>query len=281
MVTAGGVVKLLDFGLAGIDPGSLPKGESIATETVAAMPKTMEGTIVGTYSYMSPEQAQGLKLDARSDIFSFGSLLYEMLTGERAFRGETPISTLAAVLNHEPKPLGMWTRTCHPGCSGSSGGACGKTLSAGFSMPRIFEWNWRRLRETRSSGSAIEAPVLHRRVPAYRAWMAIAIAGTLIAGIAIGSILRRRPPPFQGPKLTRATYDAGLTCDSALSPDGKLLAYASDRAGKGNLDIWVQPVNGGDAVQLTRDEADESEPSFRPTARSWYTGPNRMAEEST
>ena len=67
-----------------------------------------------------------------------------------------------------------------------------------------------------------------------------------------------------GPKLTRATYDAGLTCDSALSPDGKLLAYASDRAGKGNLDIWVQPVNGGDAVQLTRDEADESEPSFSP-----------------
>ncbi len=71
-----------------------------------AAPKTDEGTIVGTPSYMSPEQVEGKKLDARSDVFSFGSVLYEMSTGRRAFQGETKLSTLSAILQGEPKPAG-------------------------------------------------------------------------------------------------------------------------------------------------------------------------------
>ena len=67
--------------------------------------QTEEGTIVGTVSYMSPEQAEGKKVDARSDIFSFGSVLYEMVTGQKAFQGDSKMSTLAAILNQEPKPI--------------------------------------------------------------------------------------------------------------------------------------------------------------------------------
>ena len=101
MVAEGGQVKVLDFGLAKI---MRPEPEMSATVTALAG-HTMAGTVVGTAAYMSPEQAEGRPVDARSDIFSFGSMLYEMLTGRKAFRGDSPITTMAAVLGSEPEPL--------------------------------------------------------------------------------------------------------------------------------------------------------------------------------
>jgi serine/threonine-protein kinase len=99
LVTKSGV-KVLDFGLAKMEEP--PPGEEESTRTVN--PRTEEGTIVGTTAYMSPEQAEGKPVDARSDIFSFGAVLYEMLTGRRAFRGDTKLSVLSAILKEEPEP---------------------------------------------------------------------------------------------------------------------------------------------------------------------------------
>src|SRR5580765_7182634 len=101
MVTDDGLVKVLDFGLAKLTEVS--NSEEASTRTLRH--ETDEGTIVGTVSYMSPEQAEGKKVDARSDIFSFGSVLYEMATGRQAFHGDSKMSTLAAILNQEPKPI--------------------------------------------------------------------------------------------------------------------------------------------------------------------------------
>lgn len=122
MVPDGGPVKILDFGLATF---AAPAGVTDDGTTLSTGPLTAEGMVVGTISYMSPEQAQGKPEDSRSDIFSFGSMLYEMLAGRPAFKEDSTTGTLAAILHNDPKPLHPTYRNRY--CA-SSPGVCRKNL---------------------------------------------------------------------------------------------------------------------------------------------------------
>jgi serine/threonine protein kinase len=256
MIATTGEVKILDFGLA--KPVEAGISESDATKTDVAI--TERGMIVGTVAYMSPEQAEGRKLDARSDIFSFGAVLYEMVSGQRAFRGESKVSTLAAILQAEPAiggnipgQVALIIRRC------LRKDAARRWQSAADLKIAIDD-----AREESSSTLRVEAisPPSRRRIR--RVWLAVAACAALSGLAAVAWWKQTRAEPSAGPMLSRLTWDSGLTTTPTISPDGKLVAYASDRGGEGRLDIWVQQTGGGESIRLTRDSANDREPAFSP-----------------
>ena len=260
MIDERGQVKLLDFGLAKLTDGA---SEGSSTKTVAD-PLTGEGAVMGTAAYMSPEQAEGRRLDARSDIFSFGLVLYEMITGQPAFRSASTASTLAAILRDEPRPI----REIAPGTPGEMERVVARCMKKDparrFQHADDLKVQLHEIKEDHESGKLAPAP----SAQAVRwSWTQIGALCAVLAGVVAALwFMYRGPQPagLSSPVLTRLTSDAGLTFQPSLSPDGKLIAYSSDRAGDGGLDVWVQQVAGGEPIRRTRDPADEQEPSFSP-----------------
>ena len=261
IVSSDGTVKVLDFGLAKLL--SLPASELESTNTLLHESlKTEAGVIMGTVAYMAPEQAEGNAVDARADIFSFGAVLYEMITGRRAFSGTSKMSILSAVLTQEPSPIAAHVQV--PRDLEKIVTRCmRKDPDRRFQHIADVRVALEELKSERESGSvtAVETVPPRRQRFVTPALAALAAAILSIAG----SWLYWRPAP-RGPEpiLTRVTTDAGLTTDPTLSPDGKMIAYASDRGGDGGLDIWIQQVASGESVRLTNDPADDRQPVFSP-----------------
>jgi serine/threonine protein kinase/Tol biopolymer transport system component len=265
MVNEDSVVKVLDFGLAKLtEPAETGEFASTVTAEAAGDALTEKGVILGTVAYLSPEQAQGKPVDTRSDIFSFGSVVYEMLTGERAFQGESKAMTLASILQKEPKPLSECIRNLPPEVDRVLRRCLHKDPQKRWQSMADLKSVLQDLKEESDSGrlSGV-APAIQRSVVLPRSLLAVV---ALIVAAAAGLLwwLMRKPPAQGELELTRLTFDSGLTRSPAISQDGKLVAYASDRGGEGNLDIYMQQVAGAQAVRLTNHEADDLQPSFSP-----------------
>jgi serine/threonine protein kinase len=248
-ITNHGHVKILDFGLAKLFQPSQELPDRLQTDTAS-------GTIVGTPAYMAPEQVRGQAADPRSDIFALGAVLYEMLSGRRAFSAGTSVETMNAILyQHPPQLAGI-----SPLVEQVVWHCLEKEAGERFQSARDLGFQLRLARHP--SAQAAAPPATRKRL----GFMIPVTAGLALLALLAGAPwqLAHRNAPIHATTLTRLTFDSGLTSDPAFSPDGKLIAYASDRAGEGNLDIWRQQLATGESVRLTNDPSDESEPAFSP-----------------
>jgi serine/threonine protein kinase len=242
-LTSNGLVKVLDFGVAKTQSTqlSLVTVEDERDTFAGTVAETRAGRVLGTAAYMSPEQARGQNVDKRADIWAFGCVIFEMLTGSPAFGGATVSDTVAAVLEREPD----W-----------------KTLPASITanlrrlLDRCLQKDMRR--RLRDIGDAqdylVPAPTGEPAQPK--------------------SVPRWRTVAFQ-----RLTDEVGINETPAISPDGKMVAFVATVSGR--QQVWIRLMTGGAPLQVTRDDADHLHPRWSPDSSSliYYMPPDTLGEE--
>ena len=223
-------------------------------------------TILGTVGYMSPEQVRRSPVDHRSDIFSFGAVLYEMLSGSRPFRGGTEAETMTAILNQDPPPLTEATGKVPVALERIVRHCLEKRPEDRFQSARDLVFALEAVAQAGTAGAPGWPPRRGRRM---RRAM---VAGVAVLGLlAVGGVVRnwfahgiwssRRTAPLSVVPLTSLS---GWERDPALSPDGSQLAFSWDRDGDERADIYVQLIGAGTPLRLTTDSADDLSPAWSP-----------------
>ena len=284
MVRTDGYVKVLDFGLAKLTEATTVDTSAPTRHKVETEP----GVVMGTYSYMSPEQARGLAVDARTDIWSLGVVIYEMVTGRAPFEGETSSDVIVSILDREPPPMAQFSsevplesqRIVHEALRKDKEERYQeikhmlidlKSLKQDVDLEAGRGYSRRSDLSERGVGTRSEvAPARHAR-PWWRAnSLILLVAGSALAISTLAWLYFPRPStnPMMPPMKTISfTSSPGRKEWPAFSPDGKQLAFSWNGEKEDNFDIYVKPIDAGAPLRLTNHPGVDSSPTWSPDGR--------------
>ncbi|MDX6614522.1 MAG: eukaryotic-like serine/threonine-protein kinase [Blastocatellia bacterium] len=247
-LTTDGHAKILDFGLAKLieEPVS---DEDSSSEVPTKRVSTQPGTVLGSVGYMSPEQVRGRATDSRSDIFSFGAVLYEMVTGDRAFRGDSSVETMNAILKDEPPPIEISERTIAPALERFITHCLEKQPQDRYQSARDLAFNLESITSdsgvsSSMSGTRVATATKNRRWPIFAA-IALVLAGLL----ALVFFLERKSFGTQLPTYTQLTFRRGSIYTARFTPDGKGIYFSATWNGN-PLDISSMRVESPEVQSL-------------------------------
>lgn len=260
--------KILDFGLA--KHLAIGAGHPAAMSTLADV--TLPGTILGTFGYQSPEQARGEEVDARSDLFAFGAVFHEMLTGRPAFRRATPAETIAAVLHESPPPPSTINRAVPPSCDAIVEKSLEKDRELRYQTAAEVRADLARLQRGQATTRTPHGPRRADDVPrsTLAGWTA-AVAAVVVVAAAVaaawfgGAWYRDRLPEM----VSRVVASAGPDSEPAISPDGRTIAYVAGDEGK-QSDIYMVDVAGGRPTRWTDNPGFDRHPAWSPDGNMLY-----------
>lgn len=282
-----GLVKVLDFGLAKLTEQRFETSDS--DEATRLQFNTQPGLVMGTVGYMSPEQARGKPIDARSDIFSLGIVMYELFTGKRPFEGEGHLDVVSSILRDDPAPIREIAPTLPRQLERIVGKALRKDRDHRYQHIKDLEIDIEDLRDEvrfesrrgNSSDQLLPSPETGatgkrstfttafrttRRFTLLHAIIFVLVAAGIVSGIYFlgpGRLSGRVPGTYKVAEVASWTSAPGELFSSArFSPDGKLIAFASTRSGSKN--IWVTQTGSTEAIQITNDAFSNTDPVWSP-----------------
>jgi serine/threonine protein kinase len=292
-------VKILDFGLAKVTPVATGVGTSAIPTVTSEELLTSPGVAIGTVAYMSPEQARGEELDGRTDLFSFGAVLYEMAAGRMAFSGNTSAVIHEAILNRAPTPLARVNPEISPDLERVINKALEKDRDLRYQHASDIRADLKRLRRDTDSGrislsggaasrgvapetassSASALSVQSSLKPASRKYLfVVACVALLAAAFAAYHFWSRSNTPSRPAKITQISQWNKPMNDAKLSPDGHAVAF--DSPVRGVAQVFLMLTSGGEPLQLTNDEGDKILDNFSPDGKEIFYERNLGRDET-